>query len=84
LPPGVNFINLCSASKDTRGGIFSRADYELVPSMTKNTASAHSILPKIGRSISPTKFKPNLCAEICQILFAVCPIFAPKKAARIC
>jgi hypothetical protein len=30
-------------------------------------------------SISPTKFKPNLFAEICQMLFAVCPVCDQKK-----
>jgi len=28
---------------------------------------------KICRSISPTKFKPNLCTEIHQTLFALLP-----------
>ncbi len=31
------------------------------------------------RSILPTKFEPNLSAEICQMPFAVHPISAPKK-----
>jgi len=34
---------------------------------------------KNRHSISPTKLKPNLCAEICQKLFTICPICVPKK-----
>jgi len=44
--------------------------------------SAHSVGRKICCSISPTKFKPNLRAEICQTLFAICQICAPKKASH--
>lgn len=33
-------------------------------------------------SISPTKLKPNMCAENCQTLFAVYPICALKKASH--
>jgi len=42
------------------------------------------VCQKFRNLISPTKFKPNLCAEICQTLFAVLPICAPKKVAQIC
>jgi len=45
-------------------------------------AGAHSICQKICCSISPTQFKPNLCAEIRLTLFAICPICAPKKASH--
>jgi len=37
---------------------------------------------KICCSVSPTKCKRNLCAEIHQTLFAVCPICTPQKASH--
>jgi len=46
---------------------------------------AQIVQGKFCHLISPTKFKPNLCAEICQMLFAVLPICAPKKLLiRLC
>jgi len=44
----------------------------------------HSVWQKNRQSISPTKFYPNLCAGICQTLFAVRPICAPKKFLILC
>jgi len=37
---------------------------------------------KFHHSISPTKFKPNLCAEIRHMLFAVLPICAPNETSH--
>jgi len=34
---------------------------------TSKKTPAHRVWQKICRLISPTKFKPNMCAEICQI-----------------
>jgi len=45
---------------------------------------AYSICRKIRRSISPTQFNPNLCAQIHQMLFIDCPACAFKKAASEC
>jgi len=47
-------------------------------------STVHSVQIKIRSSISPTKCKPNLCAEICQTLFAICQICAPKKSFSSC
>jgi len=41
---------------------------------------AHSVWQKNCCSLSPTQFKPNLCAEIRQMLFAIRTICAPEKA----
>jgi len=39
----------------------------------------HSFWQKNCHSNSPTKLKPNLCADIHQMLFDVCQICAPKN-----
>jgi len=56
-----------------------RVDFIKLYSTGKKTP-AYSIWQKILHSISQSKFKPDLCAEICQTLFAVCPYCGPKKA----
>ncbi len=56
----------------------SRTNFTNLCAPSKNSPT-QSVLQIFCSSISSTKFKPNLCAEICQTLFAILPICGPKK-----